>query len=244
MKRILLVLALLAPLSALAGAYEDMEAAMARRDAPAVIALLGRGMDLNTVDRGGETLLMQAIRLDMQELTDYLLEHRARLNNRNRNGETAVSIAAFNGKARYVERLVDAGAELNFYGWPPLVYAAFNGHAEIVAYLLKRGADIDARSEGGATALYVAARNGHLEVVKLLLERKASPLIASLHGETPADAAKRSGHAEIERLVRDAQTRAEEEEARLQAALEAERARAEAEAAAAAAADDDDDDGE
>ncbi|MBV5323681.1 ankyrin repeat domain-containing protein, partial [bacterium] len=97
-------------------------------------------MDINTVDRSGDTLLIQAVRLDMPELINYLIQRRARLNSRNRNGETALSIAAFVGKLPYVQKIVEAGAEVNFYGWPPLSYAAFNGHLEIVEYLLKRGA--------------------------------------------------------------------------------------------------------
>ena len=196
--------ALMLPAIAFAGAYEDMEQAMIRRDASSVIGLLGRGMDINTVDRSGDTLLLQAVRLDMPELIEYLVQRRARLNSRNRNGETALSIAAFSGKMPYVQRLVEAGAEVNFYGWPPLAYAAFNGHRDIVEYLLKRGAEIDAKTANGSTALFWAARNGHTEVVKLLLSNQADPSIANEHDETPVDAAMKGGSREIEGLLRSA----------------------------------------
>ena len=196
--------AIMLPAMAFAGAYEDMEQAMIRRDASSVISLLGRGMDINTVDRSGDTLLLQAVRLDMPELIEYLIQRRARLNNRNRNGETALSIAAFSGKMPYVQRLVEAGAEVNFYGWPPLSYAAFNGHRDIVEYLLKRGAEIDAKTANGSTALFWAARNGHTEVVKLLLSNQADPSIANEHDETPVDAAMKGGSREIEGLLRSA----------------------------------------
>ena len=53
------------PSAAQAGAYEDMEAAMIARDSVTVIHLLDRGMDVNTVSRTGDTLLIQAIRSDM-----------------------------------------------------------------------------------------------------------------------------------------------------------------------------------
>ena len=204
MKIFAFLFVLLLPLMASAGAYEDMEQAMIRRDASAVIDLLGRGMDINTVDRAGDTLLLQAVRTDMPELIDYLIQRRARLNNRNRHGETALSIAAFTGKMPYVQKLVEAGAELNFYGWPPLSYAAFNGHAEVVDYLLKRGAEIDAKTQNGATALYLAARNGHLEVVKLLLSKDADPMIVNDNEESPVDAAMKSGNSDIEGLLRSA----------------------------------------
>jgi ankyrin repeat protein len=204
MKIVVFLFALILPLTASAGAYEDMEQAMILRDPSAVIGLLGRGMDINTVDRAGDTLLLQAVRLDMSELIDYLVQRRARLNSRNRHGETALSIAAFAGKMPYVQKLVEAGAEVNFYGWPPLAYAAFNGHAEIVEYLLKRGAEIDAKTQNGSTALFLAARNGHLEVVKLLLSKDADPMIVNEHDESPVDAAMKGGNSDIEGLLRAA----------------------------------------
>ncbi|MEI7428909.1 MAG: ankyrin repeat domain-containing protein [Betaproteobacteria bacterium] len=204
MKKSAFIFVMLLPALAFAGAYEDMEQAVIRRDASSVIDLLGRGMDINTVDRTGDTLLIQAVRLDMPELIDYLIQRRARLNCRNRNGETALSIAAFVGKLPYVQKIVEAGAEVNFYGWPPLSYAAFNGHLEIAEYLLKRGAEIDAKTQNGSTALFLAARNGHIEVVKLLLNNQADPLIANENDETPVDAAAKGGNSVIEGLLRSA----------------------------------------
>ena len=73
MKKLFSLLLLLLPLTALAGAYEDMEEAMIRKDSASVIALLDRGMDVNTVSRTGDTLLIQAIRQEMPELVDKLL---------------------------------------------------------------------------------------------------------------------------------------------------------------------------
>ena len=61
MKKLFSLLLLLLPLTALAGAYEDMEEAMIRKDSASVIALLDRGMDVNTVSRTGDTLLIQVI---------------------------------------------------------------------------------------------------------------------------------------------------------------------------------------
>lgn len=204
MKLFAFVLILLLPALASAGAYEDMEEALIRNDSTSAIELLKRGMDVNTVDRTGNTLLIQAMRRDVPELVDYLLQRRARINSRNRNGETALSIAAYVGKLAYVKRLVEAGAEVNFYGWSPLSYAAYNGHREIVDYLLKHGAEIDAKTENGSTALFFAARFGHLEVVELLLKNKADPKIANENGDTAVDWALKSDNTDIADLLRAA----------------------------------------
>lgn len=204
MKILSLLFALLLPALVHAGAYEDMEEALIRNDSGAAIELLKRGMDVNTVDRAGNTLLIQAMRSDVPELIDYLLQRRARVNTRNRNGETALSIAAYTGNLPQVKRLVEAGAEVNFYGWTPLAYAAYNGHLEIVDYLLKHGAEINAKTQNGSTALFFAARFGHLEVVKLLLKNKADATIANENGETAIDWALKSRNTDIEALLRDA----------------------------------------
>ena len=204
MKALSLLFALLLPALAHAGAYEDMEEAFIRNDSAAAIDLIKRGMDVNTVDRAGNTLLIQAMRSDVPELVDYLLQRRARVNTRNRNGETALSIAAYTGKLQQVKRLVEAGAEVNFYGWTPLAYGAYNGHLEIVDYLLKHGAEINAKTQNGSTALFFAARFGHLEVVKLLLKNKADPTVANENGETAVDWALKSDNTDIEALLRDA----------------------------------------
>lgn len=190
--------------SAFAGAYEDMEEALIRGDTGAAVALINRGMDVNTVDRHGNTLLTQSIRRDLPELFDYLMQRKARINMRNRNGETALSIAAYLGRAKYVQRLVDAGAEVNFFGWPPLAYAAYNGHTEIVEYLLKRGAEIDAKTENGSTALFFASRFGHIETVRTLLKHQADPTIVNDNDETAVDWALKSKNTDIEDILRAA----------------------------------------
>ncbi|MDR0440721.1 MAG: ankyrin repeat domain-containing protein [Candidatus Accumulibacter sp.] len=199
---LLVMLTLSAPV--FAGAYEDMEEAMTRGDVNAVIALINRGMEVNTVDRQGNTLLIQSIWRDLPELFDYLMQRKARINMRNRNGETALSIAAYLGRAQYVQRLVEAGAEVNFFGWSPLAYAAYNGHAEIVDYLIKRGAEIDAKTENGSTALFFASRFGHLETVRALLARRADPSIVNDNGETALDWALKGNNTDVVNLLRAA----------------------------------------
>lgn len=196
--------ALLLPTLASAGVYEDMISALRAGDTPAAIALLDRGVDVNTVDRSGNSLLMLAVRENNAELLEQLLLRRARLNSRNRDGDTALRMAAFNGQEAFVKRLVEAGAAVNMYGWTPLAYAAFNGHASIADYLIRHGAEIDARSENGSTALMIAARNGHKAVVEVLLQHKADPTLSNENGLTALDWAQKSANTDIAALLRAA----------------------------------------
>lgn len=206
----LLLIALSFPAIAAAGAYQDLEQAIISGNTQSIISLLDRGVDLNTVDIAGNTLLIQSVRQDNQTLFDYLLQRRARLNVRNRNGETALSLAAFGGKLQFAQRLVEAGAEVNMYGWSPLAYAAFNGHLAIAEIFLKRGAEVDAKTENGSTALLLAVRNGHQEIVDLLLKHKADPNIASQRGETPVDMALKTNNTAIAEKLRAAGGRSAE----------------------------------
>ena len=59
--------------------------------------------------------------------------------------------------------------EKNAAGAAPLHDAALGGHRDVAALLLDHGADIDARDDSGATPLYDAASWGSREVVDLLL---------------------------------------------------------------------------
>lgn len=204
MKMIALLFALLLPASATAGVYEDMEEALISGDTPWAIQLINRGMDVNSVDVLGNTLLMQTVQRSNMDFFDYLLKRRARINTRNRNGETALSLAAYKGKLPFVKRLVEAGADVNLYGWPPLIYASFNGHAAVVDYLLKKGAEVNATTDNGSTALLFAARFGHLEVVELLLQNNADPNLANERGATAIDWALKTENTDIADLLRKA----------------------------------------
>ena len=204
MKMIALLFALLLPASATAGVYEDMEEALISGDTPWAIQLINRGMDVNSVDALGNTLLMQTVQRSNMDFFDYLLKRRARINSRNRNGETALSLAAYKGKLPFVKRLVEAGADVNLYGWPPLIYASFNGHAAVVDYLLKKGAEVNATTDNGSTALLFAARFGHLEVVELLLQNNADPNLANERGATAIDWALKTENTDIADLLRKA----------------------------------------
>ncbi len=204
-KRVLMgLVALWLPLAVFAGALDDLEEALIRNDPELAINLIKRGIDVNTVDKQGDSLLTQTVKRDMPQLFDYLLQRRARLNARNRNGETALSIAAYLGREQYVQRLVEAGAEINFFGWPPLSYAAYNGHTKIVDYLIGRGADVDGKTENGSTALFFAARFGHIDTVKALLKNGADPTVINENDETAVDWALKGKNTDIEDILRKA----------------------------------------
>lgn len=169
----LLLAALLTALATVPGwaeSYDDILQAVKVGDIATATQLLRSGMDINTVDADGNTLLILACREQNWAVAKALLGFRPKLDSRNRYGETALMLAAAKGSVDLVETLLERGAALNHPGWTALSYAAWAGQTGIVRLLLQRGAMINAESDNSTTPLMMAVRGGHLETVLILLE--------------------------------------------------------------------------
>lgn len=204
-RHLAIVCALLVPGAACAGIYDDMQKAINENDSDTVIQLIQRGMDVDTVDQAGNTLLMVASRNGAGKIVEFILRNKANILKINKYGDSALMLAALKGHLPIVTDLVVAGAEVNpEEGWTALIYAAFEGHTEVVRFLLEKGADIDAQSQNGMTALMAAARNGHLETVRLLLDEDADYGLASQDGGTALSMAIAAGKIEVADILREA----------------------------------------
>ncbi len=154
----------------LAGSYDDAINAARLGDTGALVDLLKRGFDPDTVDAQGNTLLILAAREGNAETVTALLKYRAKVNYRNLAGDSALMLAVLRGHDKTVDALLAGGAQVNNDGWAPLHYAAFEGRTELVERLLAAGADPKALAPNQANALMLAARNGHVDVVRRLLK--------------------------------------------------------------------------
>lgn len=184
------------------GVYEEMIVAANEGRTSDVIALVQRGMDPNTADRFGNTLLLIAARSGNNELLDFLLRIRANALKRNKFGDSAIMVAAYGGQVAAVKRLLDAHVEINNDGWTPLHYAAFAGHAEIVRLLIERGADTEAAAPNGQTALILAARAGRLDAVRALVDGDADIDGTDYEGETALQHAAKAKQSEVVEYLR------------------------------------------
>lgn len=203
MKKLLVSFLFLAFSSVLqADTYDNILKAVKIGDLSEIAAQLQRGVDPDTTDIEGNTLLMIAAREGHEAVVELLLTQRPKLNARNSAGDNALRLAAIGGKTGIVKKLVAAGARINTPDWTPLIYACFGNHIEIVRYLIQMKADVNAASENGTTALMVAAQHGHVELVRLLLGANADPNKSTEHGETALDMALQTNNAEIAALLR------------------------------------------
>lgn len=185
-----------------AGAYDDILEAADKNETAAVVDLLKRGMDVNTADRAGTTLLMIAARNGNLGLLQTLLNNRASINRRNQFGDSALLLAAINARFDAAKLLMETGAELNPSGWTPLHYAVFGGNSEILGLLIARGAKLDARAPNGQTALMVAVKLDKLNLVKMLIDADADMDLADYEGVSALQLAKKLGLTEIAAYLR------------------------------------------
>ena len=207
LRLLIIVVVVFSAASTFAGSYEDILSAIKQDDVPAAEALFARGLDVNTTDPDANTLLMIAVRDNHPDMAKRLLDFKARVDSRNKYGETALMLAAANGDLALVKLLVDRGAKINLSGWNPLTYAAWRGQTEVVKFLLDKGADIDAAGPSGVTALMMAARGGYFDTVKLLLWEVADPNIKSDSGATALEWALKAGNTDIASLLKQAGAR-------------------------------------
>ena len=163
--------AILALLAGPAGAasYDDALIAARMGDTRALVSLVERGLDVDTVDPSGNSLLILAAREGKAATVKALIERGARLGYRNRAGDSALMLAVLKDEREVAGLLIDAGASVNHEGWAPLHYAAFEGRVELFDRLLAAGADPAALVPNKSSPLMLAARNGHIQIVRRLL---------------------------------------------------------------------------
>ena|ERR1041385_5343114 len=109
-------------------------------------------------------------------------------------GFTPLHFACFFRQEGSARQLLKAGAEpaaiaRNNMKVQPLHSAAAARQRHIVEMLLHAGAPVNAKQQGGWTALHAAAQHGDRETAELLLEYGADPAQANDEGKTPLDLA-------------------------------------------------------
>jgi ankyrin repeat protein len=206
--RILMSIFLLAAASAASGQPSSLDKflrAVNEGDSKTVAALLSLGLDPDSADPQGDTVLMIASRLGHKDVVQVLIG-RAHVTRISAHGDTALNFAALGGHLEIVKLLVENGAPVSVStGWSPLHYAAFENRPAVIKYLLSKDAKKDALAPNGFTPLMLAARNGHLDAAIVLLYADADVGIKGPAGETALSiATARNNNEEMVRLLKRA----------------------------------------
>ena len=156
-----LIAAFLLPLAALSAPIDDYFTAIKNDNDGALVTVLFRGFDANTLDSEGRHGLHIAMQEGAFKVAKTLLDlSGTQVDTRSKNDETPLMMAALKGHTAFAKRMIDRGADVYKTGWTPLHYAATGGHVEMIKLLLENHAYIDTESPNKTTPLMMAAQYG------------------------------------------------------------------------------------
>ncbi|KAM0550171.1 hypothetical protein ACHAPJ_009019 [Fusarium lateritium] len=125
---------------------------------------------------------------DLVSFALTLAKFNTKLEERAKDGRTALSVAASAKSPAIVQMLLDSGAVLESednHGLTPLLHAAKTGDEATVQLLISNGANIEQADKLGMTPLSHAAESADVGTVKLLIDRGADVDKACTMGRTP-----------------------------------------------------------
>lgn len=146
------------------------------------------------------TLLSAIKEGDMNTFEDMLNSGHVDVDQTNKNGETALHLAAAGGQDEMARLLLMCGANTgiaDIQGDTPLIHAARHASINILTLLIKGGASVSIQNQEGDTALHVAAAWGELEIVKILVENGALLHIPNHLGQLPLHIAIHRRHSHV-----------------------------------------------
>lgn len=125
--------------------------------------LLKAGVDPNSTDCEGNSLMHIVIENGLYDMVEILLTHNAYdINQEDRNGQTPLMLAVILGEEEIIRLLVRAGAdvnEINNAGKSALLIALEDGKFDIAEYLIKHGGDVNTVDHLGQSALFLTMNN-------------------------------------------------------------------------------------
>ena len=153
--------------------------------------LIASGLNVNTVDPQGNTMLLLAAAAQRSDLMYVLLEAGANPNYVQDPGVTALGIACIFDDWSMVDLLITYGADVNYCapnGESTLSMACAQGAVNAAQMLLAAGAKTDVRDAKGVTPLLHAIMNvsdNGIQIARMLLEKKADVNFGMPNGFTP-----------------------------------------------------------
>lgn len=108
--------------------------------------------DINTKGRDGRTLLIHSALYKRFEITKWLIENGAAIDEKDMQGLSALHCAVISNVPDIAKYLIEQGADINArdnFGNPPLMHAGLN--VNMIKMLLDYGADCTLENNSGAT---------------------------------------------------------------------------------------------
>ena len=150
--------------------------AIAASDKETLIQLLNQGVDVNTKDAEGYSLLHYALIKNQDQFVEFLLQKGADANIIDKVGQTPLHYCSLMNKKDIAKILIDHGASVllsDMYGNQPLWTAVFNvkgksERIELVRFLLENKGDANHKNKAGRSPLDFAKQVGNIELISIL----------------------------------------------------------------------------
>jgi len=162
-----------------------------------MVSLLAPTSSLTRTTPVGNTIAMIAAEAGQLEVLKLLVDRLgADLSRSNHDGETALHLAALNGRSSVVEYILSKDPTLteakeSKSGNTPFIYAVMGGDLDTVKHIARSDrASIHVENNHDRTPLMFAARHGHIDVVKWLMNQGVSKSVRDLDGFSAISLAK------------------------------------------------------
>ncbi|WP_185289040.1 ankyrin repeat domain-containing protein [Chryseobacterium lactis] len=182
-----------------------------KNDIAAVKSALDSGVNVNTQDKRGRSLLLLATIDKQPEMAKLLVSYKADVNLQDDQQDSPFLYAGASGQTELVRLFLENGARFdifNRYNGTALIPACERGHLETVKVLVKtKGFPINHVNRLGWTALMEAVILGngtkkYQEIVQILKDNDADLSIPDHAGKTPLQHAESLGFEEIVRILK------------------------------------------
>ncbi len=177
---------------------KDYLSAASSGDGESIDLFIQAGMEIDSVDSGGNTALIKAAGSGRLAVVEKVLGLGADPRHANNVGRDALISASSKGFESVARMLIDRGADPSIKdseGWGALSIASYNGHSSVVS-LLAGQSSADELDD----ALLVASFSGDAEVIDTLLNQGANINARSPENKTPLMIAAEGGKLEIVRV--------------------------------------------
>lgn len=166
---------------------------------------VSQDIDINEVNRRGDTPLIVAAYMGHSEILQLLLAEGADVNHQTTNKKfTALHFACFRGHKHIVEILLENNCRIETKdsdGRTPLLLAALQGNMDMMSLLIEKGATLDIQDNEGYTPLLTCIKMLHFSCVEELIRIGADITMRTKSGDNMLTLAAKAESVEMLSLV-------------------------------------------